>query len=276
MRVAAVALNARDLMMIDHGMDLKLRFPFTPGSDMAGVVEAVGEGAGRFRPGDRVISVFAPEWIDGRPGGSAQQPSYRTLGGHYPGVLAERVVLPEGWLVAAPASLSDAEAATLPVAGLTAWFALVERGGVRAGDTVFVPGTGGVALFALQIAAAHRAQVIVTSSSEEKLAQAMALGAWRGIDHSGGDAEVTAQVHALTHGRGVDHVLDLVGGKAFGAAVDRVAPGGRVSVIGLLGGTELRTPTIPVLLKAPVIQGVVTGHRRALGDLVRARWTRSG
>ncbi len=267
-RVAAVALNARDLMMIDHGMGLDLTFPFVPASDMAGVVDTVGDGVGRVQPGDRVIANFLPEWIDRRPGGTAEHPCYRTLGGHYPGVLAEHVCLPQAWLVAAPASLGNAEAATLPVAGMTAWFALVEQGHVRAGDTVLVPGTGGVALFAVQLAAAHGAEVIVTSSSDDKLARAKALGARHGVNRCTGD--VIAAVNRLTGGRGVDHVLDLVGGESFAVSIATVAPGGRVSVIGLLGGVELRAPTTPVLLKAPVIQGIVTGHRRALEDLVRA------
>lgn len=268
MKVAAVALNARDLMMIDHGMGLDLAFPFVPGSDMAGTVEAIGDGVTRVAVGDRVIANFLPEWIDGQPGGTAEHPSYRTLGGHHPGVLAEHVCVPEDWLVAAPESLSHAEAATLPVAGLTAWFALVEQGHIRAGDTVLIPGTGGVAMFSLQIAAAHGAVAIVTSSSDEKLERAAAFGATHGINRT--MADVAATVHRLTGGRGADHVLDLVGGDNFALSIDAVAPGGRVSVIGLLGDVELRAPTTPVLLKAPVIQGIVTGHRRALEDLVRA------
>lgn len=266
--VGAVALNARDLMMIEHGMGLELEFPFVPASDMAGSVKAVGDGVERFRPGDRVIANFLPERIDGKPSGSAERPSYRTLGGHYPGVLAEYLCLPEDWLVAAPAALDDAAAATLPVAGLTAWFALVEQGHIRAGDTVLVPGTGGVALFAVQIAAAHGADVIVTSSSADKLARAVTLGARHGIDRSKRD--VLAETLRLTCGRGVDHVLDLVGGDNFALSIEAVAPGGRVSVIGLLGSAELHASTTPVLLKAPVIQGIVTGHRRALEDLTRA------
>ena len=266
--VSAVALNARDLMMIEHGMSLALRFPFVPASDMAGVVEAIGDGASRFRPGDRVIGHFLPEWIDGRPGGSAREPSYRTLGGHYPGVLAEHVCFPEAWFARAPDTLDDAGASTLPVAGLTAWFALVEQGRLKAGDTVLIPGTGGVALFALQLAAAHGAEVIVTSSSGEKRRRALALGASHAIDRTA--ADVVSEVLTITKGRGVDHVLDLVGGDNFARSIAAVAPGGRVSVIGLLDGAELRAPTVPVLLKAPVIQGIVTGHRRALEDLVRA------
>ena len=267
-RVGAVALNARDLMMIDHGMGLELRFPFVPGSDMAGRVEAIGEGVTRFHVGARVIANFIPEWIDGRPGGTAAHPSYRTLGGHYPGVLAEHICVPQDWLVEAPVSLTDGEAATLPVAGLTAWFALVEKGHVRAGETVLIPGTGGVALFAAQIAAAHGAEVIITSSSDEKLERAKAFGARHGVNRA--TADVLAEILRLTDGRGADHVLELAGGDNFARSIAAVAPGGRISVIGLLAGAELHAPTTPVLLKAPVIQGIVTGHRRALEDLVRA------
>ena len=267
-RVSAVALNARDAMMIDHGMGLALDFPFVPASDMAGVVEAMGDGVARFAPGDRVITNFLPEWINGRPGGSAREPSYRTLGGHYPGVLAERVCFPESWFVLAPTTLDDAEASTLPVAGLVAWFSLVELGALKAGETVLLPGTGGVALFALQIAAAQGAEVIITSASDEKLARAKALGAAHGINRR--TADVLQRVLEITGGRGADHVLDLVGGENFALSVGAVSVGGRISVIGLLGGLELGAPTTPVILKAPVIQGVVTGHRTALEGLVRA------
>ena len=267
-RVGAVSLNARDLMMLENGMGLTLVFPFVPASDMAGVVEAVGDGVTRFRAGDRVISNFLPEWVDGKPGGTAREPSYRTLGGHYPGVLSEYVTLSEEWFTAAPASLDEAQASTLPVAGLTAWFSLVEQGHLKAGETVFLPGTGGVALFALQIAVAHGAEVIITSSSGEKLARAKALGAAHCIHR--GSSDVVEVTLGITRGRGADHVLELVGGDHFKQSVQMVSPGGRISVIGLLGAKELTAPTTPILLKAPVIQGIVTGHRRALEDLVRA------
>ena len=267
-RVRAVSLNARDLMMLENGMGLTLGFPFVPASDMAGVVEAVGEGVTRFQVGDRVISNFLPEWIEGKPGGTAREPSYRSLGGYYPGVLSEYMTFSEDWFTAAPASLDDAQASTLPVAGLTAWFSLVEQGHLKAGDTVFLPGTGGVALFALQIAVAHGAEVIISSSSDEKLARAKELGAAHCLRRRSSD--IVAKTLDITHGRGADHVLELVGGDNFKLSIEMVAVGGRVSIIGLLGAMELSAPTPPILLKAPVIQGIVTGHRRALEDLVRA------
>ena len=267
-RVSAVALNPRDLMMIETGMGLTLDFPFVPGSDMAGVVEAVGPGVTRFAAGDRVISNFLPDWTEGKPGGTAQEPSYRSLGGYYPGVLADHVTFSEQWFTLAPVTLDDVQASTLPVAGLTAWFSLIEQGGLKAGETVFLPGTGGVALFALQIAVAHGAEVIITSSSQEKLRCAIALGAAHGINRTSED--VTKKALALTGGRGADHVLELVGGENFRNSVEIVSVGGRISVIGLLGAQGLNTPTTPILLKAPTIQGIVTGHRRAAEDLVRA------
>ena len=267
-RARAVSLNARDLMMLENGMGLHVSFPFIPASDLAGVVEAIGEGVSRFRVGERVITNFFPDWIDGKPRGTAEEPSYRSLGGYYPGVLSEYVTFSEEWFTAAPTSLDDAHASTLSVAGLTAWFSLVEQGHVRAGDTVFVPGTGGVALFALQIAVAHGAEVIISSSSEQKLLQAKALGATHCIHR--GTQDIVKETLLLTGGRGADHVLELIGGDNFKSSIDIVAVGGRVSVIGLLEAMELNAPTTPALLKAPVIQGVATGHRRALEDLVHA------
>ncbi len=267
-RVRATSLNARDLMMLEDGMGLTVKFPFVPGSDIAGVVEAVGDGVQRFRVGDRVVSTFFPDWIDGKPGGTAQEPSYRTLGGHYQGVLSEYVLFSEDWFTAAPASLDDAQASTLPVAGLTAWSSLVEHGRIRAGETVFIPGTGGVALFALQIAVAHGANVIISSSSKQKLARAKALGATHCL-HRGSD-DIVKKTLAITKGLGADHVLELVGGDSFRQSIDIVSVGGRVSVIGLLGALELNALTTPILLKAPIIQGIATGHRRALEDLIRA------
>ncbi|MGR9137249.1 zinc-dependent alcohol dehydrogenase family protein [Rhizobium leguminosarum] len=267
-RTEAVSLNFRDRLVLESGMGLPLQFPFVPASDMAGVVEAVGPEVSRFKPGDRVISTFSPDWIDGRGLGDARTPPYKTRGGFYPGVLSQYTVLSEEWYSRAPETLDAAQASTLPCAGLTAWFALIERGGLKAGDKVLVQGTGGVALFGLQIAKAHGAVVFITSGSAEKLGRAAALGADHVINRHEGDW--VEQLYQLTGGYGADHVLEIVGGPHLGQALKVVAINGRISVIGVLEGFEVSGPAGPLLLKAPVVQGISVGHRRALEDLVRA------
>ncbi len=265
-KVEAVSLNYRDKLVIESGMGMSLDFPFTPASDLAGTVVALSGGATRFRTGDRVISTFFPGWIDGKAAGSARLPPGSALGGAHFGVLAEYVAFLEDWFVAAPKSLDAAGASTLPCAGLTAWFALVERGNLKSGESVLVQGTGGVALFGLQIAKAQGAEVFVTSGSAEKLARAKALGA----DHAVGREGWVEAVYRLTGDRGIDHVLEIVGGAHLARSLEAVAIGGRVSVIGVLDGYEVSGPAPHLLRKSPVVQGIGVGHRRALEDLVRA------
>lgn len=267
-KVAAVALNFRDTRVIADGMGAPLAFPFTPGSDLAGTVVAVGEGATRLAVGDKVISTFFPDWIDGLPGGDSARLPYEALGGAYPGVLAEYVALPQAWLVHAPRSLNAEEASTLPCAGLTAWFGLVERGGLKAGDTVLVEGTGGVALFGLALARAHGARTIVVSGSAAKLERARELGADIAIDRTKGDW--VAAVRAATSGYGADHVLALAGGAALGRAVEVAAIGGRIAQIGIIEGFDASLPLGPLMLKQLTLNGIGVGHRRSLEDLVRA------
>ncbi len=269
--VAAVALNHRDKMVIESGRGLPLRFPFTPASDLAGTVSACGEGVTRFAIGDQVISTFAPDWIDGRRPGDARNLAYRTLGGFYPGVLAEQVVLSEEALVRAPASLPEALACTLPCAGLTAWFALVERARVRAGDTVVIPSTGGVALFGLLIARAHGAEVIVSGLAATR-DRTLALGADHFLEHrrDSSAGEWIEAVHRLTGDRGADVVLEVIGGAHLGRSAQVAAVGGRICLIGALDGFDTSAPAFPLMMKDVTIHGIGTGHRRALEDLVRA------
>jgi NADPH:quinone reductase-like Zn-dependent oxidoreductase len=267
-RVANVSLNYRDLLVLEGKMGDGRAFPFTPGSDLAGTVTACGEGVTRFALGDRVMTTYVPGWIDGRQLGSARAPNGMTMGGPYPGVLAEFVALPEAWLVRAPQSLTDAEASTLPIAGVTAWFSLIEEGSLRAGETVLVQGTGGVALFGVQVAKAHGAKVIVTSSDDAKLERARALGADIGINRKKVDwAEAALEA---TGGRGVDHILEIAGGPNLAKSVMAAAAGGQISVIGIIEGLDLHAPTVPLLLKHVVIRGVFVGHRRAAEDFVTA------
>ncbi|WP_437373237.1 zinc-dependent alcohol dehydrogenase family protein [Inquilinus limosus] len=262
-RVGAVSLNYRDRLVVEDGMGMALDFPFTPGSDMAGTVVEAGAGVTRFAAGDRVLGTFWPGWIDGLATGPRA-----ALGGPLPGVLSEYLVLPEAWAVAAPRTLDDPAASTLPCAGLTAWFALVETGRLRAGETVVVQGTGGVAMFGLQLARAHGAEAIVISGDAAKLDRARALSAAHGIDRRA-TPEWGRVVRDLTGGRGADHVLEIAGGDMAQTA-EAVAQGGRVALIGLLEGFVFSAPTVPVMMKQAVIQGISVGHRRGLEELVRA------
>jgi NADPH:quinone reductase-like Zn-dependent oxidoreductase len=265
-KVGAASLNFRDKLIIEGSMPVIRDFPFTPGSDMAGTVVAIGDGVDRVAAGDRVISTFAPGWIDGAPLGDARTPPYRTLGGYYPGVLAEYIVVPQDWLARAPATLDDAEASTLPCAGLTAWFALVERGGLHAGQTVVVEGTGGVALFGLQLARAHGAEAIVVSGNAEKREKARQLGASHVLERAGW----VEAVLDITGGQGADHVLELVGGAHLAQAVAAAAVGGQVYQIGVLEGFEVSAPVAPLMLKTLTVHGIAVGHRRALEAFVSA------
>jgi NADPH:quinone reductase-like Zn-dependent oxidoreductase len=260
-RVRAASLNYRDLLMAHDGMGLPVRLPFVPGSDMSGEVIAVGTRVTRFATGDRVIGTFWSGWLDGERPASAIP-----LGGPGPGVFATQVVLDEEALVHAPKGWSHAQASTLPCAGLTAWTALVELGRLRAGQTVLVHGTGGVALFCVQWARLHGARAIVVTSSPAKAQPARELGAhvlMRSADWLAGARDITG-------GRGVDHVVETAGGDNLAASMEALAAGGRVSVIGMLAGTELRLPFYPLILKRATVQGIGVGHRRSLEELVRA------
>ncbi|NUP02553.1 MAG: NAD(P)-dependent alcohol dehydrogenase [Nonomuraea sp.] len=270
-KVGAVALNYRDRLAIDQG--LTMIFPesggFVPASDLAGTVTMAGAQVDRFRPGDRVISTSLPGWIDGPGPGDALLGGPEALGsGHFPGVLTEYVALDQEWAVRAPATLSDPEACTLPMAGLTAWTALVERGRLRPGQTVLVHGTGGVALFGLQIAAAHGAQVIVVSGDDAKLARAKDLGAAHGVDRHSQDW--VQAVHELTAGHGADHILETVGGAHLARSLEAAAVGGRISLIGILDGYELSGGIAHFARKKLTLDGIQVGHRRSLEALVQA------
>lgn len=183
-------------------------------------------------------------------------------------MLAEYVAFPEDWFVAAPQRLDDAEASTLPCAGLTAWFALVERGRLHAGETVLVEGTGGVALFGIQIAKAHGAEVIVVSGSADKLERVKALGADHGVDRT--EKDWVDAVLDITRDNGVHHILEIVGGPHLGKAAQAAAVGGNIYQIGVFEGFDIGVPAGPLMLKNLTIQGIGVGHRRALEDLVAA------
>ena len=261
-KVDAVSLNYRDLLLASDSYPQKPTLPYVPGSDMAGVVVATGEGVRRWQGGERVISTFVTDWIDGAAPNNAA-----ALGSPGPGVLASHVLLSEQWAVKAPTSLTPAQASTLPCAALTAWFALVEEGAIHAGQTVLVHGTGGVALFGLQLARMHGATVIVVSGGADKREKALALGASHVIAR---DADWVAEVLRLTDGRGAEQILETVGGTNFGKSLQALAARGRISMIGVIEGGEISGSAYQTIGTRAVIQGISVGHRNALERLVRA------
>lgn len=254
--MSAWSLNYRDLLIVKGLYNPKQRLPLTPLSDGAGKVLAVGAGVSRVKPGDRVAGIFMQQWIDGELDDAKAKSS---LGGAIEGVLAERVVFGEQGVVPVPAHLSDEEAATLPCAAVTAWHALVTSGGVRAGQTVLVQGTGGVSLFALQFAVGHGARVIATSSSDEKLARVARLGADAGINYRS-TPDWEKKVRELTGGVGVDHVVEVGGAGTLGKSLQAVRLGGRISLIGVLAGFGQVDP-LPILMKGICLQGIYVGSR---------------
>lgn len=265
-QMKAVSLNYRDLMMIRGHYNPRQPLPLVPCSDGVGEVMAVGEGVDRVRPGDRVATAFSQTWISGRP---TTENLGGTLGGPIDGTLAELMVLSAEGVVKAPAYLSDIEAATLPCAALTAWSALVELGDVTAGDTVLVQGTGGVSIFALQLARMLGARVVATSSNEFKLDRLRSMGAWATLNYAD-DPNWGKTVRRLTGGRGVDHVVEVGGAGTLGQSLKAVAVGGAISVIGVLSGVSSEINIIPMLMQQVKLQGILVGSRGGFERMNRA------
>jgi NADPH:quinone reductase-like Zn-dependent oxidoreductase len=240
-RMKAASLNYRDLLTV-QGKGGTRKLPLVPFSDGAGEVGAVGEGVTRVAIGDRVCPLFFQTWFEGGP--SAEKRA-RPLGGPLPGVLQDEMLVSAEGVSKVPSHLSYEEAATLPCAGLTAWRALMVEGNLRPGQTVLVQGTGGVSIFALQFAKLAGARVIVTSSSDEKLARARALGADLTINYKATPEWGKAAV-ALTGGIGVDHVIEVGGKETLNQSLEAARVGGSIMVIGLLTGAaqQLIIPTL--------------------------------
>lgn len=265
LRVRAASLNYRDLAVLSGTYLPDLPLPFVPASDACAEVVALGDDVTRFRVGDRVTPLYTQGWHDGLP--TPEQRTRRTLGGPLAGVLREYLVVPAEDAVLAPASLSDEEAATLPIAAVTAWSALIE-GGIKAGDTVLTQGSGGVALFALQFAKVFGATVIATSSSDEKLARLRAMGADHAINYRS-DRHWEQAARQVTGGRGVDIVVET-GGATLPQSLAATAFGGTVAVIGFVAGYEA-TINIRQLIGPMVrVQGIAVGSRARFEAMNRA------
>jgi NADPH:quinone reductase-like Zn-dependent oxidoreductase len=265
-RFRAASLNYRDLMFIKGTYNPKAKLPAVPFSDGAGEVVALGGSVTKWKVGDRVCPIFVQSWLDGLP---STQKNRSALGaGDLAGVLREYGAFDEDGLVKIPDHLSFEEAATLPCAAVTAWHALVNSGNLKAGETVLALGTGGVSVFALQFAKMHGAQVIITSSSDEKLERARELGADKTINYKT-TPEWDKEVLSLTNKLGVDHVIEVGGAGTLSKSLSSVRVGGQVDLIGVLTTGGDFNP-ITVLMRGVRLQGFFVGSRRMFEDMNRA------
>jgi NADPH:quinone reductase-like Zn-dependent oxidoreductase len=262
-KVHAVSLNYRDLLMIKGLYNPKMMLPRIPCSDGAGEVVALGEGVTRVRVGDRVCGIFMQRWLDGP---LTAEKSKAALGGDVDGMLAEYVLLDQNGLVHFPDHLSYEEAATLPCAGVTTWNALHHAGEpedpVLSGETVVIQGTGGVSLFALQFAKLLGAKVIGTSSSDDKLKRATELGLDAGCNYKE-RPDWSKWVVEITGGLGADRIIEVGGAGTFGQSLRAARVGGMIAQIGVLSGAATSEPLAltPILHKQLRVQGIYVGSR---------------
>jgi NADPH:quinone reductase-like Zn-dependent oxidoreductase len=268
-RVRAVSFNYRDLMMVLGKYNPKMALPRIPCSDGAGEVVEVGAGVTRWKPGDRVAAIFMQNWLEG-PLTAAKTKG--ALGGDVDGMLAEEVVLRETGLVRIPEHLSFAEAATLPCAAVTAWNAL-KAGGLKPGSTVLVQGTGGVSIFALQLARLMGARVLGISSSDEKLGRARGLGLDVGLNYRD-QPEWDRWAAEETGGEGVDLVVEVGGAGTLARSLKAIRTGGTVAQVGVLAQSAEQTAApfpVPLILhKTARLQGIYVGSRADFEEMNRA------
>lgn len=263
-RVRAASLNYRDLG-VARGAYGYSKFPVIPLSDGAGEVVAVGPEVTQFKVGDRVAGTFFQAWLSGRVPANASQ---RALGGNIDGMLAEYVALPQDGVIHIPDHLSFEEASTLPCAALTAWHSLVERGNLKAGDTVAVLGTGGVSCFALQFAKLHGARVIATSSSNEKLDRAKSLGANDLINYKS-TPDWDHEMLRITDNIGIDHVIEVGGAGTVEKSLNALRPGGSVYMIGSLSGAGTVNPR-SITRKGARVHGINVGSKEMFANMNKA------
>jgi NADPH:quinone reductase-like Zn-dependent oxidoreductase len=268
-KVHAVSLNYRDLMMVKGFYNPKMALPRIPCSDGAGEVAAIGDGVNRVRVGDRVCGIFMQRWLEGR---LTAEKSKAALGGDVDGMLAECVLLDQDGVVHFPEHLSYEEAATLPCAGVTAWNALHHAGqpasAALPGETVVIQGTGGVSIFALQFAKLLGASVIGTSSSDEKLTRAYGLGLDAGCNYKE-HPEWSGWVSGVTGGQGADRIIEVGGAGTFGQSLRATRVGGTIAQIGVLSGATTSEPLAltPILHKQLRVQGIYVGSRAMFEEM---------
>lgn len=263
----AASLNFRDLMVVEGTYNPRMKLPAVPFSDAAGEIVDVGSGVTRWKVGDRVMPIMVQRWFDGEPDMNSARTAIGA-GAQWDGVLREVAAFDQEAVVRVPDHLSYEEASTLPCAAVTAWNALVVSGRIKAGDTVLTLGTGGVSIFALQIAKMFGAEVIATSSSNEKIARLMALGADHCINYRERDDWPTV-VMELTGKRGVDHVVEVGGAGTLAKSVASARIAGHVAMIGALAGNGDFNP-INAFMKALRLQGIFVGSRAMFESMNRA------
>ncbi len=261
-RLRAASLNYRDLATVKY---MAGKLPMVPLSDGSGEIVEVGAGVTRVKIGDRVAPGFFPHWLSGAP----TPATLAALGGPYDGCASDYLKVSAEGVTIAPKNLDHEEIATLPCAALTAWRGLFVDGGLKAGDTVLVQGTGGVSIFALQFARMAGARVIVTSSSDEKLERARELGADDFINYRK-TPDWEKEARKLTGGRGVDHVIEVGGADTFPRSIMAVRLGGHVAVIGLLSGMSKDVNVAAIFSQNVKISGVTVGSRAMVEDMFRA------
>lgn len=256
-KVAASSLNYHDLLVVLG------RIPTEDGrillSDCAGEIVAVGDAVTRWKVGDTVMSCCYPHWVEGPP----QYQLLSFIGDNEDGYSTEYMAISDKSITHTPKGWTMAEAATLPCAGLTAWRALVELGNLQAGETVLLQGTGGVSIFALQLAKSMGAKVIATSSSDEKLKRLQDLGADEIINYKD-EPQWGKAVLAKTGGLGVDHVVEVGGGGTFGESVRAVKLGGHIALIGILSGPAVSEIILPrIFMKQIRLSGISMGNQQS-------------
>lgn len=269
--IEAVSLNFRDLAIIAGVYAPRQRLPLIPASDAAGRISAIGPDVEGWRVGDRVISCYMQRWTRGD---SRPSDAEHTLGSPLDGVLCEQRIFPADGIVAAPDLLSAIECASLPIAAVTAWSALFEKGEAHPGDTLVVQGSGGVSTFAVQLASAAGLRVVAVSRSAKKLETARALGASLIID-SNAYPNWGERLLELTDGEGAQLILDVGGSATLAQSVVGAAHNGRIVAIGFLGGAAAGFDLGPFIVKNLALRGITVGSRQSfealLGFIVRAR-----
>ena len=266
-RFHAASLNYRDLMVVSGTYNPRMKLPAVPLSDGAGEVAEIGAGVTKWKVGDRVMPIFAQRWFDGDTTEEKRRTSLGA-GAQWDGVLREFAAFDQDGLVRVPDHLSYEEAATLPCAALTAWHALAVSGDLKAGQTVLTLGTGGVSIFALQLAKLFGARVIATTGSDDKVAKLRDLGADEIINYKTREDWETA-VLELTGKKGVDHVVEVGGSGTLAKSLNAVRLGGHVAMIGALSGPGDFNP-VTVFMKAVRLQGIFVGSKTMFEDLLRA------